>query len=65
MIVFALNKMGVGGFRHVPLVDENYRPVGIVSVRHIVRYVVDFFAKEVMNLPPEPGMDIGQSREGA
>jgi CBS domain-containing protein len=64
-IVFALNKMGVGGFRHVPLVDEEYRAIGIISVIHVVRYVVDFFAREVMNLPPEPGMDIGQSREGA
>jgi CBS domain-containing protein len=64
-IVYALNKMGVGGFRHVPLVDDDKRPVGIISVRHIVRYVVDFFAREVMNLPPEPGMDVGRSREGA
>ena len=64
-IVFALNKMGVGGFRHVPLVDEQNRPIAIISVRHIVRYVTDFFAKEVMNLPPEPGMDVGRNREGA
>ena len=64
-IVFALNKMEVGGFRHVPLVDEEHRPVGVVSVRHIVRHVVDFFAGEVMNLPPEPGMDVGRNREGA
>ena len=33
-IVFALNKMGVGGFRHVPLINEDGRPVGIISVRH-------------------------------
>lgn len=64
-IVFALNKMEVGGFRHVPLVDEDNRPVGVVSVRHIVRHVVEFFAGEVMNLPPEPDMDVGRSREGA
>lgn len=64
-IVFALNKMGVGGFRHVPLVDEAGRPIALISVRHIVRYVVDFFAHEVMNLPPEPGMDVARKREGA
>ncbi|MHC4442396.1 MAG: CBS domain-containing protein [Planctomycetota bacterium] len=64
-IVFALNKMGVGGFRHVPLVDEEHRPVGIISVIHIVRYVVSFFAKEVMNIPPEPGMNVTRKREGA
>ncbi len=64
-IVFALNRMGVGGFRHVPLVDENHHPVGLISVRHLVRYIVDFFAHEVMTLPPRPGGDVGARREGA
>lgn len=64
-IVFALNRMGVGGFRHVPLVDENHRPVGLISVRHLIRYMVDFFAHEVMNLPPEPGGSNASQREGA
>jgi CBS domain-containing protein len=64
-IVFALNRMGVGGFRHVPLIDEQRRPVALISVRHLVRYLVDFFAHEVMNLPPAPGTDAGPQREGA
>jgi CBS domain-containing protein len=64
-IVFALNKMSVGGFRHVPLVDADHRPVGIVSVKMIVDYIVDFFSSEVLNLPPEPGMNVARSREGA
>jgi len=64
-ILFALNRMGVGGFRHVPLVDGEHRPVGLISVRHLVRYMVDFFAHEVMTLPPDPGTDIGSQREGA
>lgn len=64
-IVFALNKMGVGGFRHLPLVDNEHRPVGTLSVQHIVRYIVEFFASEVLNLPPAPGKDIPQTREGA
>jgi CBS domain-containing protein len=63
-IAFALSKMSHGGFRHVPLVDELRRPVGIVSVRHIVDYIVDFFP-EVLNVPPEPGLDVAKAREGA
>lgn len=63
-IVFALNKMSIGGFRHVPLVEEDGRPVGIVSVKDIVDYIVDFFP-EVLNVPPEPGLDVSRSREGA
>lgn len=63
-IVFALNKMSLGGFRHVPLVDDDGRPVGIVSVKDIVDYIVDFFP-EILNCPPEPGLDVTRSREGA
>ena len=53
-IVYALNKMSVGGFRHVPLVDEARRPVGIVSVKDIVDYIVDFFPNDVLTVPPSP-----------
>jgi CBS domain-containing protein len=56
-IVYALNKMSVGGFRHVPLVDDGHRPVGIVSVKDIVDYIVDFFPHEVLNVPPDPARE--------
>jgi len=52
-IVYALNKMSVGGFRHVPLVDDERRPVGIISVKDIVDYIVDFFPNDVLTLPPD------------
>lgn len=32
-LAFALYMMEEGGFRHVPVVDENGRPVGMVSAR--------------------------------
>ena len=64
-IVFALNKMSLGGFRHVPLVDDAGKPVGIISVKDIVDYIADFFAKEIQNVPPEPGLDIVKDRDGA
>ena len=61
-IVYALNKMSVGGFRHVPLVDAEHRPVGIVSVKDIVDYIVDFFPNDVLTVPPNP--DRGQPLRG-
>jgi len=64
-IAFALNKMSVGGFRHVPLVDDARRPVGVVSMRMIVDYLVEFFPSEVLTLPPEPGKNVTRRREGA
>ena len=53
-IVYALNKMSVGGFRHVPLVDNTGQPVGIVSVKDIIDYIVDFFPNDVLTVPPDP-----------
>ncbi|NNL65852.1 MAG: CBS domain-containing protein [Myxococcales bacterium] len=64
-VAFVLNRMAVGGFRHVPVVDEQDRPVAIVSVRDVVEFLVEHFPREVMNLPPEVGANITRSREGA
>jgi len=52
-IAFALNLMSDGGFRHVPLVDPQRRPVGIVSVKDVVNYLVDYFPKTVFTVPPD------------
>lgn len=64
-IAYALNKMSVGGFRHVPLIDAAGRPTGLVSMRHIVDYLVDLFPRAVLNLPPSPALGIPRAREGA
>jgi CBS domain-containing protein len=64
-LAYVLNLMAVGGFRHVPIVDEERRPVAVFSVRHIVERLVDFFPNEVLNLPPRPGKNVAHSREGA
>jgi CBS domain-containing protein len=54
-IAFAMQLMSVGGFRHVPLVDSDGRPVGILSVKDIVDYLVEHIPGEILNIPPEPG----------
>jgi signal-transduction protein with cAMP-binding, CBS, and nucleotidyltransferase domain len=54
-IAYAMQLMSVGGFRHVPLVDADRRPVDILSVKDIVDYLVEHFPREVLNIPPEPG----------
>ena len=63
-VSYALNKMSVGGFRHIPLVDREGRPVGVVSMRDVVDFMVDLFAPAVLTLPPEPG-HVPTAREGA
>src|SRR5207249_9906982 len=51
---YAVNKMGVGGFRHGPVVGEAGQPVGVVSVKDIVDYIADFFPNDVLTVPPDP-----------
>ncbi|HUB05807.1 MAG TPA: CBS domain-containing protein [Myxococcales bacterium] len=53
-VAWALNKMHLGGFRHVPIVDGAGRPVGLLSVKDIVDFIVELFPAAVLNLPPEP-----------
>jgi CBS domain-containing protein len=64
-LVYALNQMSVGGYRHIPLLDDDGHPTGVVAMRHIVDYLVSLFPQEVLNLPPAPTLGIPQEREGA
>jgi len=62
-IAFALNKMSVGGYRHIPIVD-GAKPVGVLSVRDVVDFLVDLFPSDVLNLPPSPKNAITDSIDG-
>jgi CBS domain-containing protein len=53
-IGFALNKMCLGGYRHIPLVDVGGKPIGILSMRDVAHFLVEFFPEDVVNLPPAP-----------
>jgi CBS domain-containing protein len=64
-VAWVLNKMSVGGFRHVPIVDDRDRPVFVVSMRDVVEYLVDAFPTEILNLPPEFGPERYRTRDGA
>jgi CBS domain-containing protein len=51
----AVRRMEEGGYRHLPVVDESGRPVGVLSVKRIVHYLVEHFPGTVHNQPPDPG----------
>lgn len=38
-LAFTLNRMDVGGYRHIPVTDDQNRPTGIVAARDILRYL--------------------------
>lgn len=59
----AIKRMQKGGYRHLPVVVDE-RPVGILSVKRIVHYLVEHFPTMIYNLPPHP-QPIQPKREGA
>jgi CBS domain-containing protein len=38
-VAFALQRMDVGGYRHLPIVDDAGTVTGIISVRDILKYL--------------------------
>lgn len=63
-IAYALNKMSVDGFRHIPIVDKEGRAIGVLSVKDIVNFLVDFFPHHVLNLPHHPLKAIPRTTDG-
>jgi CBS domain-containing protein len=64
-VAWVLNRMCVGGFRHVPVTDREGRLAFVVAVRDVVEFLVERFPREVMTLPPGFGADVARTREGA
>ena len=60
----AVKRMQSGGYRHLPVVDGESRPVGILSVKRVVHYLVEHFPHTVYNQPPDPN-SAPDSPEGA
>jgi len=44
-IAYALHAMDLGGYRHLPVVDAEDRPTGIISVRDILKFLCVRFAE--------------------
>ena len=44
-IAYALHTMDLGGYRHLPIVDGEGKPIGIISVRDILRFLCIRFAE--------------------
>jgi len=51
-IGYAINRMSVAGFRTIPLVDPEGRPIGIITVNDIVRWLGEVFPEAVLNIRP-------------
>ncbi len=51
-ICYAVNQMSVAGYRTIPLVDPERKPIGIVTVNHVIKWLAHLFPEAVLNLRP-------------
>ena len=63
-LAYALNKMHIGGFRHVPIVNDLMHPVGLISINNIISTIADYFSMEIINLPPLERIVDSKMQEG-
>ena len=40
-MVFAVHRMSLGHYRHIPIVDSDRRPVGIISARDVLSFLTE------------------------
>jgi len=50
----ALRLLIQGRRRHLPIVDERGKVLGLLSIRDILGYVASKFPEDMINLPPNP-----------
>lgn len=53
----AMRRLLEGRRRHLPVVDERGKVLGMLSVRDILAYVAAKFPEDMINLPPSPDHD--------
>ena len=53
-VAFAINRMSVEGYRHIPVLDEDGKPLGVIGMRDIINWMVDSFPERILNVPPVP-----------
>lgn len=50
----ALRLLTQGRRRHLPIVDERGKVLGVLSIRDILSFVASRFPEDMINLPPNP-----------
>ena len=50
----ALRRLTQGHRRHLPIVDQRGKVLGLISIRDILTHIAERFPEDMMNLPPHP-----------
>ena len=51
-VAYAVHCMSVAGYRTIPLVDPEGRPIGVVTVSDVIRWLANLFPEAVLNMRP-------------
>ena len=60
----AIRHMDDGGYRRVPVLDDSGKPVGIIDVKTVIHFLVQYFPAAVYNQASSKQL-IATSQEGA
>ena len=60
----AMELLNAGGYRRLPVVDENQKPVGIIDVKTVVHFLVEHFPESIYTQTSDADL-IARDREGA
>lgn len=63
-VITAMRLMEEGDYRNIPLIDDQERAAGVLTVRDLVTYFAEHFPKEALNLPPDTAQTMRHA-EGA
>jgi CBS domain-containing protein len=63
-ICYAVNRMMALGCRTMPIVDGERRPVGIVTVDDVVKWLAALFPEAILNLRPGDRLKRPTERDG-
>lgn len=53
-LVFLLSRMHLGGYHHVPIVDDRHRPLFVARMRDVVSHLLRRLERRLSTLPPSP-----------
>jgi CBS domain-containing protein len=63
-LLSAMEAMERGGYRNLPLIDDEGNLVGLLRQQDLLEYVAEAFPQEILNLPPRPHQTM-EEPEGA
>jgi CBS domain-containing protein len=53
-IATVMHNMDIGGFRHVPIINQDGQVISLVSVKDILSFIIDRLPAEIINVPGIP-----------